>query len=30
LYNMVEFGAIDYEEISFLIDETNERLKDES
>lgn len=29
LYNMVEFGAIDYEEIGFLIDETNERGKDE-
>lgn len=27
LFKMVDFGAIDYEEISFLIDETNERLK---
>ncbi|RXJ58056.1 hypothetical protein [Candidatus Marinarcus aquaticus] len=25
LYNMVDFGAIDYEEIAFLIDETNNR-----
>ncbi|WP_419770946.1 MAG: hypothetical protein ACNI3C_03920 [Candidatus Marinarcus sp.] len=28
LYNMVEFGAIDYEEISFLIDAANDRSKD--
>lgn len=27
LYNMVEFGDIDYEEIAFLIDAMNERLK---
>ena len=25
LYNMVEFGNIDYEEIDFLIDQMNER-----
>lgn len=25
LYNMVEFGTIDYEEIDFLIDQMNER-----
>jgi len=25
LYNMVEFGNIDYEEISFLIDQMNDR-----
>lgn len=25
LYNMVDFGAIDYEEVAFLIDETNNR-----
>ena len=25
LYNMVEFGEIDYEEIDFLIDQMNER-----
>ena len=28
LYNMVDFGFIDYEEISFLIDARNDRLKD--
>ncbi|RXJ87840.1 hypothetical protein [Arcobacter sp. CECT 8985] len=28
LFNMVKFGQIDYEEISFLIDAANERLKD--
>lgn len=27
LYNMVDFGFIDYEEISFLIDAMNDRLK---
>ena len=27
LYNMIDFGDIDYEEISFLIDAMNERLK---
>ena len=27
LYNMVDFGDIDYEEIAFLIDAMNERLK---
>jgi hypothetical protein len=25
LYNMIEFGNIDYEEIDFLIDQMNER-----
>ncbi|MDB2405429.1 hypothetical protein N9W00_00655 [Arcobacteraceae bacterium] len=25
LYNMIEFGNIDYEEISFLIDQMNDR-----
>ena len=25
LYNMIEFGTIDYEEIDFLIDQRNER-----
>lgn len=25
LYNMIEFGSIDYEEIDFLIDQMNER-----
>jgi hypothetical protein len=29
LYNMVEFGAIDYEEIAFLVDATNERGRSE-
>ncbi|WP_072679534.1 hypothetical protein [Arcobacter sp. LA11] len=28
LYNMVDFGFVDYEEISFLIDAMNDRLKD--
>lgn len=28
LFNMVDFGFIDYEEISFLIDAMNDRLKD--
>lgn len=28
LYNMIEYGEIDYEEISFLIDAKNDRLKD--
>jgi len=28
LYNMIEFGEIDYEEIAFLIDAKNDRLKD--
>lgn len=28
LYNMVDFGFIDYEEISFLIDAMNDRLKE--
>lgn len=28
LYNMVDFGFIDYEEISFLIDAMHDRLKD--
>lgn len=27
LYNMVDFGFIDYEEVSFLIDAMNDRLK---
>lgn len=27
LYNMVDFGFIDYEEISFLIEAMNDRLK---
>ncbi len=27
LYNMVDFGFIDYEEIAFLIDAMNDRLK---
>jgi len=27
LYNMVDFGFIDYEEVGFLIDEMNERMK---
>ena len=27
LFNMVEFGQIDYEEIAFLIDAKNDRLK---
>lgn len=27
LYNMVDFGFIDYEEISFLIDAMHDRLK---
>lgn len=27
LYQMVDFGYIDYEEIAFLIDEMNDRLK---
>ncbi len=27
LYNMVDFGFIDYEEISFLIDARNDRAK---
>ncbi|XPV68478.1 MAG: hypothetical protein ACNI25_14405 [Halarcobacter sp.] len=27
LYNMVDFGFVDYEEISFLIDAMNDRLK---
>ncbi len=29
LFNMVEFGEVDYEEIAFLIDAKNDRLKDE-
>lgn len=28
LFNMVEFGEVDYEEISFLIDQQNERFKE--
>ena len=28
LFNMIEFGQIDYEEIAFLIDAKNDRLKD--
>jgi hypothetical protein len=28
LFKMVDFGSIDYEEISFLIDATNDRLKE--
>jgi hypothetical protein len=28
LFNMIEFGEIDYEEIAFLIDAKNDRLKD--
>lgn len=28
LFNMVDFGFVDYEEISFLIDAMNDRLKD--
>ncbi|ADG91755.1 conserved hypothetical protein [Arcobacter nitrofigilis DSM 7299] len=27
LFNMVDFGFVDYEEISFLIDAMNDRLK---
>ena len=27
LYNMVDFGCIDYEEIAFLIDAMNDRMK---
>lgn len=26
LYNMIEFGQIDYEEIDFLIDQMNDRI----
>lgn len=29
LFNMVEFGEIDYEEIAFLIDQKNSRFDDE-
>ena len=29
LFNMIEFGEIDYEEIAFLIDAKNDRLKDD-
>ena len=29
LFNMVEFGEVDYEEIAFLIDAKNDRLKDD-
>lgn len=29
LFNMVEFGEVDYEEIAFLIDAVNDRLKDD-
>lgn len=29
LFNMVEFGQIDYEEIAFLIDQKNCRFEDE-
>ena len=29
LVNMVEFGEVDYEEIAFLIDAKNDRLKDD-
>lgn len=28
LFNMIEFGEIDYKEIAFLIDAKNDRLKD--
>lgn len=28
LFNMVKFGQVDYEEISFLIDAANDRLKE--
>lgn len=28
LFNMVDFGFIDYEEVSFLIDAMNDRLKE--
>ncbi len=28
LFNMLEYGQIDYEEIAFLIDAKNDRLKD--
>ena len=28
LFNMIEYGQIDYEEIAFLIDAKNDRLKD--
>ena len=27
LFNMVDFGFVDYEEVSFLIDAMNDRLK---
>ncbi len=29
LFNMVEFGEIDYEEIAFLIDQKNSRFEDQ-
>ena len=29
LFNMVQFGEIDYEEIAFLIDQKNDRCDDE-
>lgn len=28
LFNMVEFGEVDYEEIAFLVDQQNEKYKD--
>lgn len=28
LFNMIEFGFIDYEEIAFLINQKNDRLKE--
>ena len=29
LFNMVEFGEVDYKEIAFLIDAVHDRLKDD-